>query len=111
MVSQHSVLTHFRNRPVVVVSGYDRPLNDLFLQVLSQENDPEAMEECILYSSLDKPQHDWTDINTVEDKLAELGIEVPDSLLEAVYLDQLLHAGNRMVRHHLKQPPEVLLAG
>lgn len=111
MVSQHSVLTRYRDRPVVVVSGYDRPLNDLFLQVLGQEIDPDATEECILYSSLNEPRHDWTDINTVANKLTELGIEVPDGLLEAVYLDQLLHAGNRMVRHHLSQPPMVLRAG
>jgi len=110
-VSQHSVRTRYRGREVVVVAGYDRPLNDLFLQVLGHEDAPQAVEECVLYSSLHEPQHDWTDINTVSDKLIELGIEVPDSLLEAVYLDQLFHAGNRMVRHHLNQPPEVLLAG
>lgn len=109
-MSQHSVLTRYRDRPVVVVSGYDRPLNDLFLQVLGQENDPDATEESILYSSLEEPRHDWTDINTVASKLAELDIQVPDRLLEAVYLDQLFHAGNRMARHHLTQPPEVLRA-
>ncbi|MDI1339543.1 hypothetical protein [Polaromonas sp.] len=110
-MSQHSVRTRYCGREVVVVAGYDRPLNDLFLQVLGHEDAPRAMEECVLYSSLHEPQRDWTDINTVSDKLTELGIGVPDSLLEAVYLDQLFHAGNRMVRHHLNQPPEVLLAG
>lgn len=94
-----------------MVAGYDRPLNDLFLQVLGHEDARAAVEECVLYSSLREPQRDWTDINTVSDKLTELGIEVPDSLLEAVYLDQLFHAGNRMVRHHIDRPPEVLLAG
>jgi len=107
-VSQHSVRTRYQGNEVVVIAGYDRPLNDLFLQVLDAS---QAMEECVLYSSLHEPQRDWTDINTVSDKLTELGIKVPDSLLEAVYLDQLFHAGNRMVRHHLSQPPEVLLAG
>lgn len=110
-MSQHSVRTRYRDREVVVVAGYDRPLNDLFLQVLGHEDAPRAVEECVLYSSLHEPQRDWTDINTMSDKLTELGIEVPDSLLEAVYLDQLFHVGNRMVRHHLNQPPEVLLAG
>ena len=32
-VSQHCVHTRYRNRAVVVVAGYDRPLRDLFLQV------------------------------------------------------------------------------
>lgn len=110
-MSQHSVRTRYQGDEVVVIAGYDRPLNDLFLQVLGHEDAPRAAEECVLYSSLHEPQRDWTDINTVSDKLTELGIEVPDSLLEAVYLDQLFHVGNRMVRHHLGQQPEVLLAG
>ncbi len=67
-VSRNSVQTHYLGRDVVVVVGYDRPLN-------------------------------------------ELGIVVPDSLLEAVYLNQLFHVGNVLVRHHVDQPPEVLLVG
>lgn len=110
-MSQHSVRTRLRDREVVVVAGYDSPLNELFLQVLGHEDNHPAAEEFVLYSSIHEPRRDWTDINTVADKLSELGIEVPDSLLEAVYLDQLFHAGNRMVRHHLDQPPKVLLAG
>lgn len=108
-MSQHSVRTRYCGQEVVVVAGYDRPLNDLFLQVLSHEDALRVVEECVLYSSSHELLRDWTDINTVSDKLTELGIEVPDSLLEAVYLDQLLHVGNRMVRHHIRQPPEVLL--
>lgn len=110
-MSQHSVCTRYQGDEVVVVAGYDRPLNDLFLQVLAHEDAPQVIEERVLYSSLHEPQRDWTDINTVSDKLIELGIKVPDSLLEAVSLDQLFHAGNRMVRHHIDLPPEVLLAG
>lgn len=110
-MSQHSVRTRHQGDEVVVIVGYDRPLNDLFLQVLAHEDAPQVLEEPVLYSSLHEPQRDWTDINTVSDKLSELGIEVPDSLLEAVYLDQLFHVGNRMVRHHISPPPQVLLAG
>jgi len=110
-VSQHSVRTYYQGDKVMVVAGYDRPLNDLFLQVLGHEDAPQATEERVLYSSIHEPRRDWTDINTISDKLIELDIAVPDSLLEAVYMDQLFHAGNRMVRHHLNQPPEVLLAG
>ena len=110
-MSQHSFHTRYRGQEVVVVTGYDRPLNDLFLQVLGRDGDPQAEEDCVLYSSIHEPQRDWTDINTVSNKLTELGIEIPDSVLEAVYLDQLFHVGNRMVRHHPNQPPEVLLAG
>lgn len=111
MVSQHSFHTRYRGQEVVVVTGYDRPLNDLFLQVMGCEGDPQDEEDCVLYSSIHEPQRDWSDINTVSSKLTELGIEVPDCLLEAVYLDQLFHVGNRMLRHHSDHPPEVLQAG
>ena len=48
---------------------------------------------------------------TLTDKLATLGIAVPESLIEAVYVDQCFNAGNRVVRHHADRPPEVLMAG
>lgn len=110
-MSQHSTPTRYRDQAVVVVAGYDRPLNDLFLQVLSDEDAPPAQEERVLYSSIHEPGLDWTDINTVSAKLTELGIEVPDSLLEAIYLDQIFQVGNLVVQHHHDQPPEVLLVG
>ncbi len=94
-----------------MVAGYDRPLNELFLQVLGPEAETAPAEECVLYSSIYEPTREWSDINTVSLKLIELGIVVPDSLLEAVYLDQLFHVGNLVVRHHVDQPPEVLQAG
>ena len=40
-----------------------------------------------------------------------LDIAVPESLIEAVYLDQCFNTGNRVVRHHADRPPEVLMAG
>lgn len=110
-MSQHSTPTRYCDQKVVVVVGYDRPLNDLFLQVLSDEHAYPSQEEQVLYSSIREPGLDWTDINTVSAKLAELGIEVPDSLLEAVYLDQIFHVGNLVVRHHHNLAPGVLLAG
>ena len=48
---------------------------------------------------------------TLTDKLATLGIAVPENLIEAVYLDQCFNADNRVVRHHADRPPEVLMAG
>ena len=108
-VSQHCVHTRYRNRAVVVVAGYDRPLRDLFLQVLGPDDEDLSTEERVLYTSLQEPARDWTDINTVADKLAELAINVPISLLEAVYLDQLFNVGNRVAWHHNDPPPQVSL--
>ena len=57
------------------------------------------------------PGLDWTDINTVADQLAALGIEPPASLIEGIFLDQCFNAGNRVGQHHVDQPPIVLHAG
>ena len=110
-MSRHSASARYQERNVVVVVGFDRPLNTLFLQVLDEDGACSSLDESIHYSSLQEPQLDWTDINVVAAKLAELGIEVPDSLLEAAYLDQLFQVGNLVVRHHADRPAEILLAG
>lgn len=110
-MSRHSASARYQERNVAVVAGYDRPLNTLFLQVLDEDGACSSPGEGIHYSSLQEPQLDWTDINVVAAKLAELGIEVPDSMLEAVYLDQLFQVGNLVVRHHADRPAEILLAG
>lgn len=109
-MSRHHLKTEFDGRQVLVVAGYDRPQRELFLQVLSGDGGPEA-EEPVLYSSLHEPQRDWRRVDTLIEALAELGLVVPASMLDAVRRDQDLNVGNRMVVHHFDRPPELLLAG
>jgi hypothetical protein len=107
-MSRCSAQARYRGRDVVVVAGYDRPLETLFLQVLLADGD--ASEPEVQYDSLQDSQLDWSDINVVAAKLTELGIDVPISLLEAVYLDQLFRVGNLVARHHVGRPGEILFA-
>jgi len=109
-MSRHQVHAEFGGREVVVVAGYDRPLKELFLQVLSDDGDPQS-EEAVLYSSLHEARRDWRDIDTLVQALADLGLIVPASMLDAVRCDQAMNVGNRMVVHHFDRPPEQLLAG
>ena len=110
-MSRHHIRLSQCGRAIVVVAGYDRPLRQLFLQVLRDEESRPTCEDDILYDSLHEPALDWSVIGTLTDQLAKLGIAVPESLIEAVYLDQRFNTGNHVVRHHADQPPEVLLAG
>jgi len=110
-MSRHHIRLSHGGRAIVVVAGYDRPLRQLFLEVLRDEEGRPTCEDDVLYDSLHEPALDWSDIGTLTDKLVTLGIAVPDSLIEEVYLDQCFNAGNRVVRHHIDQPPEVLMAG
>lgn len=109
-MSRHHLQTEFDGRQVLVVAGYDRPQRELFLQVFSDGGDPKA-EEPVLYSSLHEPQRNWRSIDTLIEALAELGLVVPTSMLDAVRRDQQLNVGNRMVVHHFDRAPELLLAG
>jgi len=110
-MSRHHIRLMHQGQPVLVVAGYDLPLHELFLQVFLRQGAGSAGEDDILYDSLHEPALDWRLIGTLTDKLVTLGIAVPESLIEAVHLDQCLNAGNRVVRHHADRPPEVLMAG
>lgn len=99
-MSRHSTRTSYQGQPVIVVAGYDRPLRELFLHVIreTQGVSGEAAEQ-FLYDSLDEPQSDWTDINTLVETLGRLCIAIPDSMVMEIYLDQCFNVGNRVVQH------------
>ena len=110
-MSRHIARVEHDGQPSVVVAGYDRPLSRLFLYVVRGDSEIPSPENALIYDSLLQLRLDWTDINTVADKLAALGIEVPASMIEQIYLDQCFNAGNRLVEHHVDRPPTVLYAG
>jgi hypothetical protein len=99
-MSRHHVHTVRDGSPCIVVMGYDRPLNEFFLQLWNDAPGADADEPA--YSSLHEPAADWRDIATVLRRLRELGIEVPHSMIDAVVADSFRRAGNRVVEH----PPD-----
>lgn len=100
-MSRHITRSRHDGQPVLIVAGYDRPLRTLFLNVIREAADtaPKSPAEAFLYDSLDEPHENWTDINTLCEKLARLDITVPRSLIDQVYLDQVFNVGNRIVAH------------
>ncbi|MBN9206170.1 hypothetical protein [Methylibium petroleiphilum] len=96
-MSRHHLRTAVAGVPTLIVMGYDRPLNEYFLQLWVDGPGPDADEPT--YSSLDEPAADWRDIGTVVRKLGELGIQVPRSMIGAVVNDAACRAGNRIVEH------------
>ena len=107
-MSLHHVQARCGQRDVLVVAGYDRPLRELFLQVLVEPIGPPAANDELVYASVSDAWRDWTNVATVTDQLEQFeqfGIEVPRSLMQAVRLDQALDAGNRVVEHHADRPP------
>lgn len=98
-MSRHHLRTVRAGSPLLVVMGYDRPLNEFFLQLWDDGLEAEADEPA--YSSLDEPAADWRDIATVVRRLEELGVAVPRSMIDAVVADGVQRAGNRIVEHAL----------
>ena len=103
-MSQHLATATLDGHPVEIVAGFYRRLGDYFLQVIDERND-------MLYTSLQEPLLDWTDIATLRTKVADLGLQLPTQLLDEVEADGLRRAGNRIARHTVKGPPTTLVAG
>ena len=96
-MSRHHLRTVRGTSPLLVVMGYDRPLNEFFLQLWDDGLEAEADEPA--YSSLDEPEADWRDIATVVRRLEEFAVPVPRSMIDAVVADGVQRAGNRIVEH------------
>lgn len=110
-MSRHLLHLLRQGRKLTIVAGCDRPLRELYLHVIHDNDAAPHQEEAFVYDSLGDPGLDWSDINTVADKLATLGIEPPASLIEGIFLDQCFNVGNRVVEHHFDRPSVVLHAG
>ena len=98
-MSRHHLRTTRGASPVLVVMGYDRPMNEFFLQLWDDGLEAEADEPA--YSSLDEPAADWRNIATVVQRLEELDVAAPRSMIDAVVADCVHRAGNRIVEHTL----------
>ena len=96
-MSQHV----FRINSLEIVMGYDTILDYVFCTVFSPfaKTDKEYMP----YSNFDDP-HAGThqqDVRYFKEKLAELGLKVPDSMYREVEVDQRERNGRREMEHFL----------
>ena len=89
--------------PVRVTLGYDRPLDEFFLQVARRprdENDEiELSDHPYVYLSLDDPEAPTDDLEYFRSKLRDIGITLPESMYLAVEEDALERIGNLIAEH------------
>ena len=100
-MSRHEFNSRWEEFEVRVVGGYDRPLNNFFLNIYTQlpsEHEPE-------FSSLDDRDFDWTRFESLGEKLAELDIDCPPTFLAEIKKDQQLQVGNRITEHFFNKEP------
>jgi len=106
IMSQHyCLIQNAQHKPLSVVSGYDRQLNQYVLTVYQ---DASHSPDTISYTSLREPHLEWETIEVVNRALSKLQISVPDSLMAALENDQVTQAGNRVVEHSLTTAPNIL---
>lgn len=103
-MSQHHCTTCLNGRPVRLVAGYDRPLDELFLHVFDAR--PRATQ-WLIFASMHEPFADWHVAGTLVAKLHELDLHVPASFVPAILEDQRHRAANKIVVHYFDRVPEV----
>lgn len=97
-MSQHHYQTrNAQGSPVYVLAGWDCPLGHFFLNV-EHANAGDDDEEMI-YSNLDDAQGGLAHRESFayyRKVLADLGIDVPEAMIEAIEQDKIHQVGNRV---------------
>lgn len=99
-MSQHRFATTYQGRPVEVLMGWDRPLQGVFMVV--SRGDAREDEDEFVYSNLDDPAlADCGGLPPVVDyflvKLGDLGVAVPQAMLDEIERDSRANVGTRHV--------------
>lgn len=97
-MSQHYFVTTHARRPVLVVMGYDRALNYVFMTVERLDDD----RHIYLYSNRfdEEAGTHCQDVYHYRDVLADLNLTVPVSMFDEVERDRTSRIGKRIVRYH-----------
>lgn len=95
-MSQHIYRSTYGGRPVTIYMGWDRPLQGFFLVIESEGVDG------YVYSNLDDPELVScgglpATLGHFTVKLNELGLVVPQNIVQQVELDATNNVGNRRV--------------
>ncbi len=109
-MSRHYFDTEYKTLPVQVILGYDRPLDEFFMQVkhLDMKN-VEDEDLPFVYATIDDPQHDPTEFDYCRRKLVELGVTIPETMFAAVMNDAANRVGNYEVVHFADGSTNVLV--
>lgn len=94
--------TQHSTGPVRVILGYDRPLDEFFLQVARRprhEDDDIPDHDAYVYLSLDDPHARTDDLEYFRAQLTALGLQIPESMFLAVTEDALDRVGNLIAEH------------
>lgn len=98
-MSQHHVQSTFGNRPVLVVGGWDRPLQCVFMTIQFIDRDD---KEEFVYSNLDDPNaFNVQDVDYFIAILNALAIPAPMEMWRQIQYESQSGGANRLVRYEL----------
>lgn len=89
-MSQHEYISTYQGRPVRVLMGWDRPLQGFFMVIDETQN----LSDEYVYSNLEEEVPHPKSLEPFIQKLQELGIPVPEKMLQAVEEDGEKNEGN-----------------
>lgn len=101
-MSQHCFPTTHQGHPVQLMLGWDRPLQGFFMVIERTGVDDDEEEDPFVYSNLYDvdllPTRGYAhDISYFQAKLNDLGLQVPERILQEVREDRAHNVGNRVV--------------
>ena len=102
-MSQHYYKTQHQGRDVVVLMGWDRPLQGYFM-VIEYSDEAGVMDDEYLYDNLNDPALScYMGLPPTADhflgKLTSLGLSLPEQMVAGVLDDMKLNAGNAVTWH------------
>lgn len=99
-MSQHVFRTTLNGQKIEVLAGWDRPLRGYFL-VIGLIGHKDMIDEPYLFSNLDIPESHPKSFDYFREVLEEIGICVPQEMIEEIIRDGAVNKGNKRVRHEI----------
>lgn len=94
-MSRHIFNTTYSGRPVEVAAGWDRPLQGYFLTVLYLDT-PDDIDYEYAFNNLEWPNPHPNGFARWAATLDNMGIKIPDAMIEDIRADGRDNAGNKI---------------
>ena len=104
-MSQHIFETRRGEEPIKVILGYDRPLRYFFLSI--ERMAPKTPRAQFIWNSHEQPTAFEFTLEALVAKLDELGVCVPEEMVNEVSLEPIFGRTQRIVRYQSSGQHEV----
>jgi len=98
-MSQHIYKTAYHGQPIEILLGYDKPMDGYFMVI--EFTDPAIDDDFYLYSNLFEDEPFVPTLDRYLAVLSNLGITLPQPIIEEVLEDGRNKAGSKCVLHSI----------